>query len=106
MVGAGSPGGAADSVDAANHIALGVGGICLTDVGQGLGVAQDGDGFFKLCKVGGADDHRSIVAVTGDDDAFVLAFDTVDDLRQVVTNPSQRLSSSHAHNCGAQALPC
>lgn len=64
MFGAGSPGEAADSVDAANHIALCVRGIGLTDVGQCLGVAQDGDGFFELCQVGGSPSvlywHRSM----------------------------------------------
>lgn len=81
-------------LDAADYITAGVGRVGFTDVGQGFGVGEYIKGLLKLSQVDRADQHGDRSSVTGDGDAFMMMFDTVDHVTEVVSYLTQRLSNS------------
>lgn len=86
-------------VDTAQDIAARVGGVGLTDVSQGIWVAEHLQGLLDLRQVLRADEHGCGVAIAGDDYTLVLALDAVDEFAEVITHGAERLGT-HGHNCG------
>ena len=100
-----SPTKVADRFYPSYDVATGVGGIGLSDVGGGLWVAEHRQGLLQLGEVLGAEQDGDLAAAAGDGHPFVVLLNRVDQLRQVVSNGSQRLSR-HGHNGGElDALP-
>jgi hypothetical protein len=94
-----SPTKVADRFYPSYDIAPGAGGIGLSDVGEGLRVAEHRQGLLQLGEVLGAEQYRDLAAFAGDGHPLVVLLNPVDQLGQVVPNGSQRLSG-HGHNRG------
>ncbi len=59
-------------------VATGVGGIGLSDVGEGLWVAEHRQGLLQLGEVLGAEQDGDLAAVAGDGHPFVVLLNPVD----------------------------
>jgi len=79
---------ATHSDDAAKNVTARVSCISFSDVSECGGIAEYVDGFLKLGQIFRADQYSSSVAVARHDDAFVLVFNAVDYLAEVVADRS------------------
>ena len=65
-------------IGTADDVALSYGSVTGSNFFHRLWVGEQGQGFFETFEVFGADDDRGCVAVAGDDDSFVVVFDSID----------------------------
>ena len=85
-------------IDTADNLALSYGSVTGSEPFHRVRVGEQSQGFFETLEVFGADDYRGCVAVAGDDDSFVVVFDSIDVFGESVLYRPQRFSS-HGYNC-------
>ena len=71
------------------------------ELGNGYGIAQNGDGLFEGFEVIWVDENGRRGSVSGDDDAFVMSLDSFDELRESISDRPERLTR-HGHNCATR----
>ena len=78
-----------DGLHPAHHVVLDAGPVCLSELFHGLAVAEHCQSLLERLKVLRAHEDGRRRAVAGDDDAFVVGVDPLDELGETVPDGSQ-----------------
>ena len=76
----------------------------LDQLGNSLGVAENGDGLFEGFEIIGVDENGGRSPVARDHHVLVVALDSFDELREPISDRPKRLTR-HGHNCATRRGP-
>jgi len=80
-------------------LAVGDGLLAGSDLLGERAVRHHGERFLEALKIVGADQHGRGLAVSGHDDAVLLALDAVDQFREARLDRREGQGLRHDHNC-------
>lgn len=86
-----------DCLDAPDHITFQVGAVSFDQLGNCVGVAQDSKRLLQRLEIVRTDENRRRCPVAGNHDTLMMALNSLDKLRETVSNGPKRFT--HGHNC-------